>query len=95
MGRKNDKKNGFGEYFWNDGRRYEGNWENSERSGSGYFFGLMVIDLKEIGRMTREMDLESIFGMMVIDMKGTILMIHIMVMEHIIGQMAENLLEIM
>ena len=47
---KNDKKNGFGEYFWNDGRRYEGNWENSERSGSGYFFGLMVIDLKEIGR---------------------------------------------
>ena len=54
----------------------------------------MVIDLKEIGRMTREMDLESIFGMMVIDMKGTILMIHIMVMEHIIGQMAENLLEI-
>ena len=30
----------------------------------------MVIDMKEIGRMTRKMDLESIFGMMAEDMKG-------------------------
>lgn len=30
-----DKKEGFGVYYWLDGRRYEGEWKNGKRNGPG------------------------------------------------------------
>jgi len=30
-----DKKDGYGIYFWLDGRRYEGEWKNGKRNGPG------------------------------------------------------------
>jgi hypothetical protein len=33
----NDIKHGFGKYFWNDGSRYEGQWQNDKRNGKGKF----------------------------------------------------------
>ena len=33
----NDKKHGYGEYFWPDGRIYKGNWVNGKQDGEGIF----------------------------------------------------------
>ena len=30
-----DKKHGYGEYTWADGRKYKGEWVNSKRHGKG------------------------------------------------------------
>ena len=32
-----DKKHGFGIYFWADGRKYEGMWENGKQHGEGKY----------------------------------------------------------
>lgn len=29
---------GYGEYYWNDGKIYKGNWENNKMNGEGEFF---------------------------------------------------------
>jgi len=31
----NDKRHGYGEYYWNTGDVYKGNWANDQKSGSG------------------------------------------------------------
>lgn len=31
----NDKKEGYGEYHWNDGRVYKGQWKDGKQEGEG------------------------------------------------------------
>ena len=33
----NDKKNGYGIYYWQDGRVYEGFWYNGKQHGPGQY----------------------------------------------------------
>ena len=35
---KNDKYNGYGEYFYEDGKYYIGEWENGEKNGKGILY---------------------------------------------------------
>ena len=35
---KNDKKEGKGIFYFNDGERYEGDWRNNKREGKGIFY---------------------------------------------------------
>lgn len=35
-----DKKHGFGEYTWADGRKYIGNWSNGKQHGDGKYIQL-------------------------------------------------------
>ena len=35
---KNDKKEGYGEFIWNNGKKYRGNWKNGNQNGEGEFF---------------------------------------------------------
>ena len=41
--------------YWNNGDRYEGDWKNEERKGKEIFIGIMVIDMKVIGKMIIKM----------------------------------------
>ena len=34
---KDDKKDGYGCYFFEDGTKYEGEYKNDERTGKGFF----------------------------------------------------------
>jgi hypothetical protein len=43
---KEDKKSGYGIFYWPDGRKYEGSWFNGKQSG----YGIMIINgLKRYG----------------------------------------------
>ena len=46
---------GKGIMYWNNGDRYEGDWKNDERKGKEIFIGIMVIDMKVIGKMIIKM----------------------------------------
>jgi hypothetical protein len=35
-----DKKEGYGEYSWHDGRMYKGNWKNGKMQGEGQLIGV-------------------------------------------------------
>ena len=35
---RDDLKNGFGIFYWTDGRRYEGNWLHGKQHGRGKYF---------------------------------------------------------
>ena len=41
--------------YWNDGGGCEGDWKNDERKGKEIFIGIMVIDMKVIGKMMIKM----------------------------------------
>ena len=47
---------GKGIMYWNNGDRYEGDWKNDERKGKEIFIGIMVIDMKIIGKMIIKME---------------------------------------
>ena len=33
----NDKKDGYGEFEWADGRKYKGSWKNGKQHGEGEY----------------------------------------------------------
>ena len=51
----NGKADGKGIMYFNDGERYESDWKNDERKGKEIFIGIMVIDMKVIGKMIIKM----------------------------------------
>jgi len=48
---KNNLREGKGIDYFNNGNRYEGEFKNSKREGKGIFYYMMVVDMKEIGKM--------------------------------------------
>ena len=57
----NDKKQGKGKYFWNDGRIYDGDWLNNKQHGTGKYTanGKTKMGIWEQGRRTKWLSSED------------------------------------
>jgi hypothetical protein len=54
-----DKKHGYGVYYWADGRRYEGYWQNGKQHGEGKYIlptGVVKIGIWEDGKRIKWID---------------------------------------
>ena len=56
---KDDKKHGYGEFFWPDGRAYKGNWMEGRQEGEGRFIGSNGQERKGIWRSGSKIEWES------------------------------------
>lgn len=58
----NDKKHGFGSYYWPDGKAYEGQWVNGKQHGEARFTnskGRSKLGLWENGERIKWLDAKS------------------------------------
>ena len=52
----NNKKEGKGLMLWNYGNSPEGDWKNDKREGKGIMYYNVILNMKEIGKMIKEME---------------------------------------
>ena len=60
--------NGYGEFFWKDGKKYFGYYNNDKKNGFGIFFGLMKNSILDFGKMVFKMVLVNVLKEILLNM---------------------------